>query len=357
MASADQISHESMVNQSLRFKMARSSVSCKYSEFSMVVIPGHNHTGDSVERRRRPELPVIPPREKSMPIDQDWTTVWPTASTFKWSAVPLPIRQGRVFVCFKNFSESNIFNYFHSQKAEQDGIPPGKYGNLELMKIPNFLHLTPNHIKKHCAALKEFCTEWPEGLETDEKCKKHFPVEVISSDYIVDSISLRDPRARTVCIKINLSSLDLDSHAKDKFIRLVGDRYNADTGELTLELDRCPMKKQNHDYGIYLLSALFKESWKTEGWESEKTVDDMEMYVWSMNESKKNTQQITEVMKKAAENPSCKVPEYVLKSENVLETEPVQEYAAAVEDLHNVGEDLHSLEKYKEQVKKMLLAQ
>ena len=29
-----------------------------------------------------------------------------------------------------------------------------KEGNLELLKIPNFLHLTPVAIKKHCEALK-----------------------------------------------------------------------------------------------------------------------------------------------------------------------------------------------------------
>jgi len=35
-----------------------------------------------------------------MPIDQDWTTVWPSAHTFKWSAVPFPVRQGFVEVRF-----------------------------------------------------------------------------------------------------------------------------------------------------------------------------------------------------------------------------------------------------------------
>ncbi len=39
-------------------------------------------------------------------------------------------------------------------QSENEGIPPSKYANAELMKIPNFLHLTPNHIKKHCQALK-----------------------------------------------------------------------------------------------------------------------------------------------------------------------------------------------------------
>lgn len=67
-----------------------------------------------------------------MPVDQDWANVWPTASSFKPSVVPLPLRQG--------------FN--------EKGAPPGKFGNAELMKIPNFLHLTPPAIKKHCAAIR-----------------------------------------------------------------------------------------------------------------------------------------------------------------------------------------------------------
>ena len=43
---------------------------------------------------------------------------------------------------------------YYLQGEENHGISPGKYGNAELMKIPNFLHLTPAHIKKHCAAIK-----------------------------------------------------------------------------------------------------------------------------------------------------------------------------------------------------------
>lgn len=76
-------------------------------------------------------------RYHKMPIDQDWNNVWPTASMFKQCTVPFAVRQGYV----KNSSEN-------------DGLPPEKYGNTELMKIPNFLHLTPPQIKKHCQALK-----------------------------------------------------------------------------------------------------------------------------------------------------------------------------------------------------------
>lgn len=48
----------------------------------------------------------------------------------------------------------------------------------------------------------EFCTKWPKGLETDDDCDKHFPVEVITRDYIADGASVRDHRARRVTIKV-----------------------------------------------------------------------------------------------------------------------------------------------------------
>ncbi len=76
-------------------------------------------------------------RYNRMSTEQDWTNAWPTASPFKQNAVPLPVRQG-----------------FVKRSCENGGLPPTKYGNAELMKIPNFLHLTPPHIKKQCQAIK-----------------------------------------------------------------------------------------------------------------------------------------------------------------------------------------------------------
>ena len=82
-----------------------------------------------------------------MPIDQDWTSVWPAARSFHPASVPLPIRQG----------------YPHNLSP-----PPNKFGNLELMKIPNFLHLTPPAIKQQCQAikskLKEILIYWDDKL-------------------------------------------------------------------------------------------------------------------------------------------------------------------------------------------------
>ena len=72
-----------------------------------------------------------------MKPDQDWGDVWPTARTFHPGTVPLPVRQG----------------YPASDKAT-----PDKWGNAELMKIPNFLHLTPPVVERHCAAIRS--KEW-----------------------------------------------------------------------------------------------------------------------------------------------------------------------------------------------------
>lgn len=116
-----------------------------------------------------------------MSYTQEWSDVWPGPRTFHPAVVPLPVRQGR----------------------NRLGVAPDKYGNAELMKIPNFLHLTPPAIKKHCEALKKFCTPWPKGLETDEQCEKHFPVKVICTDYCHSSPTIRDPLARIVTIKVS----------------------------------------------------------------------------------------------------------------------------------------------------------
>lgn len=175
-----------------------------------------------------------------MPVDQDWPSVWPGQKTFHPASVPLPIRQG------------------YPLKGQ---APPEKYANAELMKIPNFLHLTPPAIKRHCEALKQFCNDWPVGLETDDDCTKHFPLQVITSDYCYSGPSIRDPLARIVTFRLKLSSLKLDTHAKDKLMRLLGKRYDPETDLITITTDRCPMKKQNYEYAEYLLTAVYHESW------------------------------------------------------------------------------------------------
>ncbi len=102
--------------------------------------PFNRHTGPRAAKR---VVIKATPREKTMKPDQDWPSAWPAARTFHPASVPLPIRQG-----------------FTNLKAQ---VTPHKYANVELLKIHNFLHLTPPAIKRHCDSLKKFCTKWPEG--------------------------------------------------------------------------------------------------------------------------------------------------------------------------------------------------
>lgn len=194
---------------------------------------------NKLKKRSQNDITNVTSKE-ILPFNKNWQTIWPAARTFHPDIVPLPLQQG-----YKNTK----------------GLHPNKYANAELMKIPNFLHLTPPVIKKHCQALKKFCTKWPEDLKTDEACIKHFPIEIISSDYCYSSPTIREPLARIVSLKVKLSSLHLDVHAKDKILRLLGNRYNPQTDIITITADRCPIRKQNLDYVKYLLTALFHIAW------------------------------------------------------------------------------------------------
>lgn len=48
----------------------------------------------------------------------------------------------------------------------------------------------------------EFCTEWPKELNSDEKIEKHFPIQIISSDYLHSSPTIRDAKARIVTLQV-----------------------------------------------------------------------------------------------------------------------------------------------------------
>ncbi|KAL9854907.1 small ribosomal subunit protein mS35 isoform 1-T1 [Geothlypis trichas] len=281
--------------------------------------------------RRRGRTPqfvrsAAPPRTERMAVDQDWSSVYPTAAAFKPASVPLPIRMGY---------------------PVKRGVPPPKEGNLELIKIPNFLHLTPPAIKKHCAALKDFCTEWPSALDSDEKCEQHFPLEVETVDYVSSGTSIRNPKARVVTLRVKLSNLNLDDHAKKKLIKLVGERYCQETDVLTITTDRCPLRRQNYDYGMHLLTVLYHESWKTEKWESEKSEEDMEEYIWENSRSQKNALD-TLVRIKASENVSN------VTKEELLASEVVKNYRNSVIALKNEGDTESNISQYKESVKKLL---
>lgn len=177
-----------------------------------------------------------------MAVNQDWGSAWPAQRSFHPASVPLPIHM----------------SYVDDIKMNS---PIGKFNNPELLKIPNFLHLTPPVVKRQCEALKKFCTPWPEALKTDEDCDRHFPVNVTTKDFVFSSSSLRWPDARVVEITVKLSDLKLDEHATDKLKRLLRHRYNDETDMITLRTDSCPLRVQNYEYGQYLLTALYFESW------------------------------------------------------------------------------------------------
>ncbi|KAM4734626.1 small ribosomal subunit protein mS35 [Anableps anableps] len=276
---------------------------------------------------RRPKREPGEPRTEKMPLDQDWTSVYPAAAPFRSNAVPLPVRMGY---------------------PVKGGVPPEKKGNLELIKIPNFLHLTPAAIKKHCEALKPFCTEWPSALDTDAKCDEHFPVKIESTDYVSAGPSVRNPSARIVRLKVKLSSLNLDDHARKKMLKLVGERYCKDSDILTIRTDSCPLRQQNYEYAMYLLTVLYHESWKIEPWEAEKTPADMEEYSWEDSPSQKNILDTLLRMKVAGEGEEAEVRKQLLGREEVLE------YKDSVERLKNEGASESSMLQYKEAVRKIL---
>ncbi|XP_072256205.1 small ribosomal subunit protein mS35 [Pyxicephalus adspersus] len=265
---------------------------------------------------------TLAPRTERMLPDQDWTSVYPSAASFKPSTVPLPVRMG-----------------FPMKRS----APPDKYGNLELVKIPNFLHLTPIAIKKHCAALKDFCSAWPAALSDDDKCNQHFPLELTSVDYVFAGPSIRNPKARIVTLQIKLSSLNLDKHARNKLIKLAGSRYNKESDILSIQTDRCPLRMQNEDYAMYLLTVLYHESCKTEAWENDLEECDIDEYIWEGSRSEKNALQTLSRLRGASSS-----------SEEILKSPAVHEYRSAMLNLRNQGETEDSISAYKQSVKSML---
>lgn len=219
-----------------------------------------------------------------------------------------------------------------------------------MMKVPNFLHLTPPHVLKHCQALKKFCTPWPEGLDSKEDCHLHFPVEVVTSDYCFAGPSIRDPRSRVVTVKVKLSDLDLDEHAHQKLLKLVGNRYDKDTDMITFKTDKCPTKQQNKEYALYLLTAVYLESWNKMPWEDDLEADDYISYNWDKSKAKERT--IITLMSIAEGNENSTY--HNIEEEGILEKEEVKHYSKAVSNIYNNEESVENLENLKQSVLKML---
>ncbi|XP_046845099.1 28S ribosomal protein S35, mitochondrial-like [Xenia sp. Carnegie-2017] len=197
---------------------------------------------------------MIRPKAERMDIDSaDWPSVYATASSYNSWLVPLPVRMGR------------------RKHNKVGGLPNRDLGNIELLKIPNFFHLTPPAIKRHCEALKDLCTQWPGKEKVESR-----PLKIITRNYLFAGPSIRHPKSHIVQLKISLGHLTLDEHARKKMIELLGHRYNEETDELTITADKCPTRKQNRDYALYLLNVLYHESWKTEPWELENEDSNVE---------------------------------------------------------------------------------
>ncbi|XP_054160281.1 28S ribosomal protein S35, mitochondrial-like [Oppia nitens] len=266
------------------------------------------------------------PRYKKMKTNQKWSDVWPAARVFHPSTVPLPLHMG----------------YTNRNSGE---VPSGKYHNPELLKIPNFLHLTPPVIQKQCEALKRFCTEWPKGLETDEKCDKHFPIQIKTKEFVFSGTSIRWPDYRIVELQVKMSALPLDYHLKDKMKRLLTERYDEKTDTITITASKCPLRKQNYEYALYLLTAVYFESLKVEEWETEIAESDWEKYYWNQSKSKES---IVSYMKRVKPD---------LKEEDILNDQKVKSFAESVCKLFDekkVKQKKTNTDNYKQNVLQLL---
>ncbi|GMS79415.1 hypothetical protein PENTCL1PPCAC_1590 [Pristionchus entomophagus] len=199
-------------------------------------------------------LAVRKPRADEMETNQDWSSVWPAARSFASSVVPLPIRMG-------------------SRKNPDKRAPFKKEGNLELVKIPNFLHLTPAAIQKHCEAIRKFTTPFPSSL-AGQKDIAALPLTMTYADYVHQGTNIRDNRARVTTIRVKCAALGLNPAAKEKLQRLAGDRYEEETDTITITTDRCHTRAQNYDYAFYLLTVVYHEANKVESWEEMKAEQD-----------------------------------------------------------------------------------
>ncbi|XP_013417054.1 28S ribosomal protein S35, mitochondrial [Lingula anatina] len=256
-----------------------------------------------------------PTSAERMSNDKDWTKVWPTAATFNWTKFPVSVTQG-----------VKVMKRDNPRMFEKDV-------SLELMKIPNFLHLTDAHLDKHCNALQKYLSKWPSELSSSLAIAQHFPVEIITEDYVRSSPSIREPKSRIVTLKVRVGSLQLNARARDKLIRLAKDRYNAKTDLLTIVGDRCPRRKQNEDYVKYLLTALYMECRKVQEWEEDVKEEDVTKYRWDLSSSRKQLKKIKPDLQDTAEE--------------------IQQYKEVLAELHET-ESQELYDKYRESVIKVL---
>ncbi|XP_064397999.1 small ribosomal subunit protein mS35-like [Halichondria panicea] len=199
--------------------------------------PPGGSSGNWKRTRRGPMM--SPYKVDDVNMISDWSSLYQAQRPYDPYIIPLPIRMGR---------------------PEKGKVPPPAVGNLELMKIPNFFHLTPIAIQKHCKALKPLCTPWPDNLP-------QMPLKIETRNYVFPGTTVRHPGARKVTLNVRLSDLMLTDHARNKMILLAGHCYNPDSSTIRLVGKRCPTRKQNQEYVMYLLKVLYLESNRVEPWE------------------------------------------------------------------------------------------
>ncbi|KAI6174663.1 28S ribosomal protein S35, mitochondrial [Aphelenchoides bicaudatus] len=273
-------------------------------------------------------LAVRTPRQEEMPVDQDWPSVWPAAASFRSSVVPLPVRMGG--------------------RRNAAKRPPFKtVGNLELLKIPNFLHLTPEHIRRQCEVVKQFFTTFPKELKDDQSLiSKHLPLTISYSDFVHQSNSIRDMRARVITIKIKVADLHLDDHAKDKLRRLVGNRYDQDTDTLAIVTDRCFTRKQNRDYAEYLFTVLYHECNKFEEWEKQK----QRINNWKVEFEGSPLEERLQELIQISDKPNSDVP-----ADKTIKNKPeIKEFVETWTDYRNKTETVDATRRYAESARKLL---
>uniref|UniRef100_A0AC35UH47 MRP-S28 domain-containing protein n=1 Tax=Rhabditophanes sp. KR3021 TaxID=114890 RepID=A0AC35UH47_9BILA len=277
-------------------------------------------------------LALRTPRSEEMTPSQDWPSVWPAAHSFIASVVPLPMRMGT--------------------RPDPSKRPPfKKVGNLELVKIPNFLHLTPEAIKRHCDAIKVFCTPFPKELiGKSELAEEVLPLKIQYSDYVHQGPSLRDSRAKKITYSLKVGALNLSKVGKEKLLRLVGDKYDERSDILTITTDRCFTRRQNTEYASYLLTVLLNESEKLEAWEKLKQSEDSMTVQFEDSKSKKNLEEMIECISKLNDDKTN-----WLKDINTLsEDEKFKTYQNQWSIYRNAPETQESIREYGENVKKLL---
>ncbi|CAJ0568720.1 unnamed protein product, partial [Mesorhabditis spiculigera] len=260
-------------------------------------------------------LAVRKPRSETMEPDQDWPNVWPAARSFNASVVPLP-----------------------------------KQGNLELVKIPNFLHLTPAAIQRHCEVIKKFCTPFPAELKKEEAVDQFLPMSLYYNDYVHQGSSIRDPRSRVVTTTLKVKNLGLTDAAYQKIQRLAGQRYDEATDTLTILTDRCHTRKQNDDYGQYLLTVLYHEAHKVEQWEQQATRVDALKLEFDGSASK---EKIISLLQRAKECDALS-PSVQLSADSKGDEPELQQFAEKWNRYRNEKESPASTRSYAESVKSLL---